>query len=158
MLSLLQPSLFKYISIIAGGIGAHACCALTHRSLFVLKHFIGLFEAAALLTTLPLDVPLSQLLKKAIGSRETLQDGVSILTIQECCNTDMRQNPKFIYVTQQHVRLIYIEKLFFSPLYLLELPHIYLKWSKLPLFDRVVIFSCTALHQSMSSANPQMLS
>lgn len=70
-------------------------CALAHRSLFVLKHFIGLFEAAALLSTLPLNVPLSQLLQEAIGSRQTLQDGVSILTIEECCNTDMKQNPKF---------------------------------------------------------------
>lgn len=72
-------------------------CAHAHRSLFVLKYFIGLFEAAALLTTLPLNVPQSQFLQEAIGSRETLQDRVSILAIEECCNTEKKQNPKFIH-------------------------------------------------------------
>lgn len=69
--------------------------ACAHRSFFVLKHFIGLFEGAALLTALPLNVPLSQLFQEAIGSRKTLQDGVSILTIDECYKTEKKQNPKF---------------------------------------------------------------
>lgn len=75
-----------------------------HRSLFVLKHFIGLFEAAALLTTLPLYVPLSQLLQVAVGSRETLQDRMSILITEERCNTEIKQIQnlaKHTRVTQQ---------------------------------------------------------
>lgn len=63
-----------------------------HRSLFVLEHLIGFFKTAALLDTLPFDVPLSQLLHVAIGSRESFQEGVSILKSQECCNTGMNSS------------------------------------------------------------------
>lgn len=61
--------------------------SLAHRPFFVLKDFVCLFKAAALLHTLPLDVAFLQLFQKSVGSRETLEDGMSILIIQKLYNT-----------------------------------------------------------------------
>lgn len=57
--------------------------SLAYRPFFVLKHFVGLFKAAALLHTLPLYVPFLQLFQESVGSWETLEDGVSILIIKK---------------------------------------------------------------------------
>lgn len=57
--------------------------SLAYRPFFVLKHFVGLLEAAALLHTLPLNVPFLQLFQESVGSWETLEDGVSILIIKK---------------------------------------------------------------------------
>lgn len=57
--------------------------ALAYRPLFVLKHLVGLLEAAALLHTLPLNVTFLQLFQESVGSGESLEDGVSILIIKK---------------------------------------------------------------------------
>lgn len=53
----------------------------TYCFFLVLKHFVGLLEAAALLHTLPLDVALPKLLQEPISPWKTLEERVCILPI-----------------------------------------------------------------------------